>query len=841
MAERPNPFSIGVCALIALHSDPNSSLQDLKVPRRTISTFLEETVRDNGIGQTPQRNHDDVLSLEQWMAIIDDHMGCMVAEIIMNLLHMAAESVDALVDLFDSLSLALQQGLVDPTSVHGMYLRKVRLGFDELSFEAVTMLWRALKERVNAIQDKMHRQYQEEDEDENQATFDFPKEWTWPLSTEQLQEILRQECLYYELDQENSNPDVGNGKRRPPRARHTFEQMEVHIRKMLNKDPALPAAYFLRYLNCLRNGERVGALDALHQYFDNTLVHQSNGKSGQEILQFSAILLAMTHSSFGDSELALMATEEAVRVAQQSKDAACVAFALGWLFEYQGQGTTERRQLLQRCASNANERQLRPLVAGAHLSLARHVLEVNSSGNRDIVCRGGDSCKLPVTSLNGGLPVFNTTYNGSSLWQASWAHLQEVTSEPMTDQRMSDRPTFLYVDPKDTARATSLEHLVAAGTWNEIGLPDMSQAASMAALQSSESLSYDDVVTAIHNLSRVTLYGTFVGNNDKQLGILPSCTFARSIHTILSLRVEFGLEQNNLEDTLLQSIALTLHEWAICRGDLEDARALQGMLDSHLHQGLDNVDQLYFDVQMQKCFYFSRTQNWEKAQNMAKSLLLFSRNTGPLSNQIRVLLVMAMMRLESDPMQCTSALTPLLEALAVADELEMHGLHAVGMSILAKIFLRLQNPSRAVAILNGVLPTLSQKEHIRFQAEAFLTLAKAHLKISASTTKDAKNTDENTPSLKYSQTQQYGKALFALERSSNLFKEAQDIFRLRECLFLQANVYSILGDLDQREKLSEEFLQLCRRQAGGGKRMSILDALKDPAELQRLVERSMIS
>lgn len=847
MAERPNPFSIGVCALIALHSDPNSPLQqNLKVPRHIISAFLEDSIC-HGIGGSDDnhryvREENDVLSLEQWMAKVDDYMGDFVSEIIVDLLKMAAQSVDALVDLFDSLSLALQQGLVDPTSVHGMYVRKVRLGFDELSFEAVTMLWRALKERLDAIQERLELQDDEDDDvsyNEEQRPI-LPKQWTWPLSTRQLQQILRQECVEYELDQENANNQttINNGKHRPPRARQSFEQMEVHIQKMLHKDPSLPAAYFLQYLNCLRHGERVGAVDALHQYFDNTLVQ---GKSGQEILQFSAILLAMLHTSFGDSKLALMATEEAVRVAQQSKDAACVAFALGWLFEDQGLGTYERRELLQRCADRANEKHLRPLVAGAYLSLARHILEVNNDGSKDETSAGSGNRRLSGPSSNGGssstAPIM--PIGGATLWQAAWTHLQEVTSEPKTDQRVFNRPTYLYENPKETCRATALQHLVASGTWNEIGLPDMSQSASMAALQSSESLSYDEVVTAIQNLSRVTVYGTFVGGIDDLRSESPSCAYARAIDTILRLRTEFGLVTSGLEEPFLHSIALLLHEWAVCRGELEDARGLHILLESFLHHGLADHDQLYFDIQSQKIFYLSRTQYWEKAQSTAKSLLEFSKTKGLLSNQIRVLLQMASLRLEPDPLQCTSALTPLMEALAVADELEMHGLHAAGMSILAKVFLRLQNPSRAVAILIGVLPTLEQKEHIRHQAEAYLTLSKAYLKIAASATKDAR-AKGGSKTLKYSLKQRYSSALAALERSSKLFEESQDLFRLRECLFLQAQVHSILGNIDQRDALSEKFMLLGQRaQAKGENETLPLDALKDRTRLQKLVGRSL--
>ena len=49
------------------------------------------------------------------------------------------------------------------------------------------------------------------------------------------------------------------------------------------------------------------------------------------VMQYAAILLAQTYYRFGYTKLSLQATEEAIRVAQQSGDGECVCFANGWL------------------------------------------------------------------------------------------------------------------------------------------------------------------------------------------------------------------------------------------------------------------------------------------------------------------------------------------------------------------------------------------------------------------------------------------------------------------------------------------------------------------------------
>jgi hypothetical protein len=47
-----------------------------------------------------------------------------------------------------------------------------------------------------------------------------------------------------------------------------YKQNEMEIASVLRVCPDLPAAYFLRYLNCLYHGEFNGALDSTHHYFD---------------------------------------------------------------------------------------------------------------------------------------------------------------------------------------------------------------------------------------------------------------------------------------------------------------------------------------------------------------------------------------------------------------------------------------------------------------------------------------------------------------------------------------------------------------------------------------------
>jgi hypothetical protein len=760
MAERPTPRSIAVCALIALQSDPSSPLHDIELnphEQDALTTFLEESVFRNAT------NADSLLS---WIQQVRQRVGDEVAELLTETLAMASDSVDSLVDLMESLRVAISEGLVDAVGAHGVFLRQMCLGFEELSFESVTLLWQELKERLSRVD-----QLEDPTEEKHPA---------WPLSTAQVERLLRQGCFHI---------DQG-----PASARQSFESVELQIRHMLQKDPELPAAYFLRFLNCLRHEERVGALHALHQYFDHAMVKHTSPK---DILQFSAILLAITHSSFGDKGLALMATEEAVRVAQQSKDAACVAFALGWLFENDGHGTAERRELLKRCATRAAQGQLRPLVAGSNLALAKQYLEED---RRD-----------PTSA---------------------WTSLMEVISEQAADNLPSlDRPTFMTQVPKDAMASLTRQRLVSAGIWDAFSMPALSGLSSIVAMESHQDASSADILTAIHNVSRLVLYGTSSSlffhakfesssTTDDNASI-----YSKVVSTLMNFRQNHGLEGNRFDDPFLHTIVLVLHEWAVNCGDVDGAQALGIVLESYSYPGLANYDHFVVDVGMQKCLLLCRKQDWETARTVAARLLRMCETKGLKSHRARILIQLAIMELESNPKHSISALPPLLEALSMCEKCEQHGLHAAALSVLAKVFLRLQNPKRSLAILKATIPTLLQREHIWFQAEAYLTYSKCHLQLANISTGSARR-------------KQLQGASAGLKKTQSLFEQCQDIPRLREVYYLQARIFSQLQIVAERNSASLRFTSLCDYM-GRRRFSSILDVLIDPVKVQVLTGRSV--
>lgn len=771
MSQRPTPQSIAICALIALRSDPSSPFHEIELSsdeQDNLTTFLESSVFARN-GTAP------ALLLPNWMFQLRRQAGVEVAELLLDTISLASESVDSLLDLMDSLRAAIAEGLVDVVSAHGVFLRQICVGFEELSFESVTFLWQDLIEQLGRSKVAMERNVKDDVVPVESTALPFQQP-PWPLSTAQEDDLLRQACFEIERGR---NP---NSK--------SFEAVELQVLSMIEKDPEMPSASFLRFLNCLHHGERVGAFEALHQFFDHATVQNSTPK---EILQFSAILLAMTHSSFGDRALALMATEEVVRVAQQAKDAACVAFALGWLFENGGHGTADRRELLKRCATRATQGQIRPLVTGSRLRLALNMLEGEQSEPANI-----------------------------------WLNLMEATSEPTAGNLPNfDRPTFMTQVPKQTITSLARQAWISAGVWDAFGMPALSGLASLAALKCyNKELEEEACISAIRNTSRLILYGTpsqlLLEPQQKSKPTKDQSIHVKAVTNLMESRRAHGLDGKAFDEPFLLSTMLMLFELSVNCGNTAGVQALDIVVHSVLRPGMPGSENFLLDIGIQKCRHLCRTQNWDKARQVAMDHLEPCKESGNKMYTVKLLLQLADLELETNPNQYVSALPHLLEAISICETSKIHGLHAVALSILARVFLRLRNPKRALAILKAALPTLLQREHIWNHGDAYLTNAKCHIQLAAACKSTAKR------------NRVYLKALDGLGRCERLFRQCQDIFKLKEVYYLQARIFAQLGNIKARDDASQRFLDLTKS-GTNGKVPGPLESLTTPALLNRLV------
>ncbi|KAL7578715.1 hypothetical protein ACA910_015953 [Epithemia clementina (nom. ined.)] len=852
-------------------------------------------------------------------------------------LGVASSSLDALMDLMTTLQLSVTKTnpVIDATSVSGMYIQSVCcLGFAQLSFAETGRLWKhfqaEVQEATRAIFSSSRTPSSTlQNDTKRQETAGFHE---WSLSPDQMENLLRHECQLRK-DPTTSGSFLGR------------QQTENGIFHVLNENPELPSAHFLRFLHCLGSKERVGAIDALHAYSDYVLIRRrhhmaanpstnnnnnnnnnpnqarANNASGetrqannqsmamehQQILQFAAILLAALHYETGDIALARLATDEAVRVAQQSQNASgCVAYSLGWLSQTASPAASLRngdsnsahknhfsdldhydaREWMARCVDRSVEGDLRSLVAGANLSRVRQTLEQsllfasNSSG-------GGSTCTSLATTAanNGGGGGAPSPMSPFAVAQSAWALLSAAATTESTETAAAsthfippnDRPLHMnHILHGDAALSiVARQRVIAASIWNAYNQPSLSGLSSFLALQLFSSaakhgrdeqldksalnrpgktnnglLSPNHVAAAIQNVARKVLYGSkqsiLIGSkpsidvamktkksgqhdgDERKVGH-GTCIYGDALLLMSRLRRSFGVEQD--DSGFLQEMALIVHEWAVRRGDLLDAQSWMRFLLSNIHPGMANHAHIQIDVRIQQSLLLAAQKEWDRAKQVLKVQLQASKMAGLPVQSAWVLLQLAHLLIsasayekqhQQDQGSVTNALPYLLQCLAVCDEHGMDGLHAVAMSVLAQVHVRMLRYDAAIAIIEAALPNILQQGHVWYQAEAYLTLARAQLMRAkrADGRKDATGapTETNRKASTYKTIRQQQivdaallMAIRALSKSQELFERCQDGNKLKEVFYLQANAWNwIPNSTVKREEASQRFVALSK-------------------------------
>jgi hypothetical protein len=712
----------------------------------------------------------------------------------------ASSSIDALMDLMATCRQAVLSSNnappnVNATSANGIYLRSVCIGFEELSFDSLGLLWTDFSQQIEAVL---------ANDLENASSS------SWQLSSAQMENALQQEIRDISLRTNNSNLD-----------------RNMQLEEIIQDHPELPSAHFLHFLHSLQAGDRQAAVDALHHYLDLVLLQVENNHNSaatddehntqdSEILQFASILSAAMYDSFGDRALSLTATEEAVRVAQQSQDAACVAFALGWLgihgreesaLGYDRYRKLASQELIQRCVQRGTETNLRSLTAGAALTLAVRTDDRPSD---------------------------------------AWTHLLRASTDDITTDASSglDRPTLMnHLECGEEALGIlARQRLVSAGFWGAFGQPTMSKMNAKVMLQChSDQLMSQDITIAVQNIARSALCGSStdeVGNDlhralqtlleseqaDKGNG--DDCIYAEALLKLMSYRNLFNLP---IEGMFRLEMILILHEWAIRRGEYVDAEDLDMALRSHMCPRIPSYEEIKLDCLSQRCLLLSRLKKWDEAKTLADGLVAQCKKDGRANRHARSLILMASIYLEASPDEFTGALPLILECSALSDKPHMKGVHACALVLLGEVHLRMRNPERGIAVVRAALPTLLQNEHVSIQGEAHLTLGKCYLQLAGKPT-SASSLD----SLRA--------GIYDLQMSSERFRRCQDCHRLKEVYYLLAIALDKLpGGQTQRDEAAEVFVKLSHhlQNATAPKTQGTLNHLDEAQAFAQLTSRTI--
>jgi hypothetical protein len=817
----PTPSKIAAATLISLHSQENSPFLDSLTDdptttndRHTNSSHAAKMLESYWLQRNPtMTNITSIasLSLEEdpSVLLLSD---VSVAELLQDLrdsgalppraeqqsrhwFRVAASSIDAFIDLMTTIQMTMVDGGIDEESTHGIFLRSLSLGWDHLSFERTVDLWNDFKQQIIKLDDSQ----QLDTNPEAQSSTE------WMLGADQIETNVRNQCdVIIRKPIQPVFENHGMGQKDMGECKFSLA-----LNKILEYHPELPSAHFLRFLHCLQTGERVGAVDTLHSFLDYSFIrsgssrneHSSgnnNTSSKNDVLKFASILeAALLHHPWGDKELVQAATEEAVRVAQQSHDTACVAFALGWLsaihvekeaipkhhYHHQEHSLHSQNLLLLRAAERASEAHVPHLVAGANLSLAKSM--------------------------------------------HAWEFFQQAATDRADPNTLDtyDQPMNILHIPSyhDANQILARQRLVAAGMWNHFGETGLALQYSKLALQChGNDLSASDVSVAIENIAKCALTGTDM----EATSATSDCIYGEALRIYISLRESHGLL---LDGIFHMEVALILHEWAVRRNDFEHAEALMHAIESHLHPRLQDHDALCVDIVLQKALLFSRQSKLGTAKLLLQEKIQQCKAKQQHDHTARLLLQSAIILQGSDgcTRHFTTVLPLLLECLDIARNESMKGMHVAAMSILAQVHLIMGDEKRAMAILRDCIPTLLQREHVWLQAEAYLTLAKCHLKRAHDSVK-AKTKQRN---------QRLEISLQHLNRSEILFLRCQDSVRLKEIYYLSARINNELGKEEERNNAAEKFASISKRNMDSSPIVDITAALSSRSALEKLIDR----
>ncbi|XP_013393534.1 anaphase-promoting complex subunit 5 [Lingula anatina] len=295
--------------------------------------------------------------------------------------YLATNGIMALMDYFKALSEMFEESedqpgkfLVSKSSVIGLFIRRMGLAFDKLSFNMVTKLCQSYRRYFRAY-------------NKDQENGDVPLELGLEASHKQQAQVYesdggilgcntysQRQAEYFISQQVNLLHHNATEALPPPKLQSTVSQL---LRSM----PHLAEAHFLSYLNNLRVDEYCGAIHSLYHYFDRHALASvlTSAASKDEKLdecnkrfRYAALNLAALHYRFGHRKEALAALQEAIRMAHETNDNVCLQHALGWLYRLGEQYTANTADLMFRAVAKSEDLHLHYLASLGVQAFAQH-------------------------------------------------------------------------------------------------------------------------------------------------------------------------------------------------------------------------------------------------------------------------------------------------------------------------------------------------------------------------------------------------------------------------------------------------------------------------------------
>jgi len=514
------------------------------------------------------------------------------------------------------------------------------------------------------------------------------------------------------------------------------QHLQQKINELLSSNPHLAEAHFLSYLNYLRVGEYCGAVDSLYHYFDRhtaaaleTPPAGAANRSRQEEdpscrgLRYAALTMAALHHHFKHKDEALKAVQEAIRMAQEANDHVCLQHALGWLQRLGVQGTGTSAYMLDRLVSKSSELNLAYLMSMGVQVFAKHNALASAQPSSifeyllksDII-----NCQSSMSDL------MSTSYaHKAALWNLyGKSEMSSLSSQLMLHLNTQQQGVY----HSGEAECLALCHL-----------------AQIHADQGHYSLAHNLLASARQRFP-----------SDSQHG---------SIWILCEQRIQFtrALRQGKLSlaQTAVNSIAaINAQEAAYCRILLDKERG-------NISQAQQAAVALLTECN-------TRTEDGEDSTQLA----------------CRVLCVQG--ELHCSVGNPTDAGGPLLSALTMAKSHNFTYLITLATLHIAHMQMYLDLPRRALCLIEGVMLSVLTDCGVHDKARAHCLYVKC--KIAAVKNKpDEERKEELT------------KCISILEDALAWFRQSEAHFRVKDTLYYMAHLYHEVDNMTERNKCALQF------------------------------------
>lgn len=206
---------------------------------------------------------------------------------------------------------------VNQFGILGLYIRRIVLAMDKLSFDEMMSLYKQIKHYYDKGVRALAITPSSQPTAVNDESYDINpiKNGQNRWSVKQADLFVAQQCNLLENNETRALSPI---------------ELQSRLSEITHDNPLYSQAHILSLMNSLRIRDFLNSLDAFHRAFDRSAVKSHNPPETKGV-QYSSLNLAIMHAQFNHSEEALASLRECVMLAQECGDRICLQLAQSWL------------------------------------------------------------------------------------------------------------------------------------------------------------------------------------------------------------------------------------------------------------------------------------------------------------------------------------------------------------------------------------------------------------------------------------------------------------------------------------------------------------------------------